>query len=104
MPKLMLQRWSELFFGCLFANPGLTNVTWPGLDTPPPPLHPGGRIQIQKDIDKVVSGKLLEATVLRRLIGEVYGYTCDTVTALCLLRMDYRSKSACIDPRWVLTV
>lgn len=89
----MKQRWGELLFACLLANPGITNFSWPGIDCPPPPIQPGGSINVANTkVARVVQGRRLEGQLMRRSLQELYQYSVDHVSALCLLRMDYNCK------------
>lgn len=87
------QRWGELLFWCLLANPESTIISWPGIDCPPPPLYPGGAINIDNNtIARSMQGRRLEGEVMRSWIQDHHGYSLDPVTAACLIRMEYTRK------------
>lgn len=72
----------------------MTNVSWPGIDCPPPPIKPGGPINCDNTaIGHAVQGRRLEGEVLKRSIAELHGWSLDSVTAACLLRMKYSCES-----------
>lgn len=97
------QGYDEVLWTFLFLNPLLTNVAWPGLGVPTPPVTVGSRAMD----DLSLAGMRAAAYHVRKSLfewrGRRWGCHYDEVSMSCLLSLGYVGKWASARSKSILT-